>query len=432
MEREMVHVPARQELPGEYQRLREALLTDHNGLLTATLQRLARLSRARGVEPGDIDDVVQETLLEAWSHLHRLTFPAGFPFWIDEVCRNVCRRHARRRQSQRLHTVARLASILDADLPSDEDDALALANIADLTLPDPLEECSRQELAVLLDRALDLLPQETRRIVEMCYLLELPQSEVAERIGISLGALQARLHRARRQLLQVLRGPLYQESASFAPAAESEDDGQWLDTRMWCSLCGHQLQASFIETEPEGERGVNLHVRCPGCARKYGMDAFHSMGLVSLGQLRSFKPAWKRAIQGLSELIAQGLDQGGRPCPWCGSPASVQVADAEESVESTPSLGPYRFWIRWWCAQCGELVGLPGDLPSVEQVVSWSHARSREFILRHPRWQTTLGLPLEHAGQDVLKFHLTDSASTESLSVLAHRHTLRVLAVYDR
>ena len=64
----------------------------------------------------------------------------------------------------------------------------------------------------------------------MCHLLELPQSEVAERLGISVGALQARLHRARRQLLQVLHGPLYQETASFVPAAERKDDGQWLDS----------------------------------------------------------------------------------------------------------------------------------------------------------------------------------------------------------
>lgn len=428
MEPELIPVPARRELPGEYQRLREALLTDQNGLLTATLRRLARLARARGVEPCDIDDVVQETLLEAWSHLHRLTYPAGFPAWIDEICRNVCRRHARRR----FRTAARLATVFDADPFSDEDDAFSFTNIADPTLPDPLEECSRVELAVLLDLALGRLPPETRRIVEMCHLLELPQSEVAERLGISVGALQARLHRARRQLLQVLHGPLYQEMVSFAPAAERKDDGRWLDSRMWCSLCGHRLQASFVEADAEGDKAVNLHVRCPDCARRYGMDAVHSMGLVSLGQLRSFKPAWKRTVQGLSELIRQGLDQGGQPCPWCGTPASVTVVDGQASAESAPTLGPYRFWIHWWCGRCGGPVGLPGDLPAVEQVVSWSDIRSRGFILRHPHWRTTLGVPVEYAGQEALKFHLTDSASADGLSVLAHRSTLRVLAIFDR
>jgi RNA polymerase sigma-70 factor (ECF subfamily) len=427
-----VQVPVRQELPGEYQRLREALLTDHNGLLTATLARLARLARARGVESSAIDDVVQETLLEGWSHLHRLTFPAGFPAWIDEICRNVCRRHARRRQRESRRTTVSRAPFLDADPLSGEQDVFPLSNIADTTLPDPLEECSRQELAVLLDRALGLLPQETRQLVEMCHLLELPHSEIAERLGISVGTLQTRLHRARRQLLQLLRGPLYQDAASFSPLAEQEEDGQWLDTRLWCSLCGRRLQGSFVECESEGKRSVNLHVRCPGCARQHGMDEVHSMGLVSLGNLRSFKPAWKRTLQGFSELILPGLSQGGRPCPWCGSPTSVRVADAEETSEDTPTLGPYRFWIRWWCARCGEPVGLPGDLPSVEQVVSWSDVRSREFILRHPHWQSALGLPIEYDGQAALQFHLTDGASTESLRIFAHRETLRVLAVYDR
>lgn len=50
--------------PGEWQRLRSALLTDQDGVVTETRRRLARLARARGVEPHAIEDVVQETLLE--------------------------------------------------------------------------------------------------------------------------------------------------------------------------------------------------------------------------------------------------------------------------------------------------------------------------------------------------------------------------------
>src|SRR5262252_3384684 len=92
-------------LPGEQQRLRLALLTDQSGILTATRLRLARIAQARGVEPNAIDDVVQETLLEAWSHLGRLSSPAGFHAWIDEICRNVCRRYARSRQADLLRYV---------------------------------------------------------------------------------------------------------------------------------------------------------------------------------------------------------------------------------------------------------------------------------------------------------------------------------------
>ena len=78
-----------------------------------------------------------------------------------------------------------------------------------------------------------LLPPETRRIVEMCHLLELPQSEVAERLGISVGALQARLHRARRQLLQVLHGPLYRRRLHLPPLRNGRTMGSG-----WTPGCG--------------------------------------------------------------------------------------------------------------------------------------------------------------------------------------------------
>src|SRR2546421_3576865 len=81
----------------ELQRLRERLLTNQDGLLTQTRTRLLRLAQARGVAPDALDDIVQETLFEAWNHLDRLYAPLGFAAWIDEICRNICRRFARRR-----------------------------------------------------------------------------------------------------------------------------------------------------------------------------------------------------------------------------------------------------------------------------------------------------------------------------------------------
>jgi RNA polymerase sigma factor (sigma-70 family) len=415
-----------QGLPGELQRLKLALLSDQNGMLTATRLRLARIAQARGVDTNAIDDVVQETLLEAWSHLGRLFSPAGFHAWIDEICRNVCRRYARSRQENLSRHVPFSGSYQDNESTPGEDDASPLTNILDPSSPDPLEALSRQELDLLLDRALGLLPEEARQVVEMCHLLELPHSEVAERMGIPVGALYTRLHRARRHLRQVLSGPLRREAAAFDLALEQEDDGGWFDTRLWCSCCGRcRLQGSFFETEPGGN--VNLHARCPGCSERYGLDTVHSMGLVTLGRLHSFRPAWKRTMQGLTELVLLALHEGHRPCPWCGNLSTIQVADAETEEEDTPRLGPYRYWIHWSCAHCGGLVCTPGDVPTVDQVVYWSHPGARQFMAQHPHWLSTPGMPLEYAGQPALSFQLTDTGSAASLTVLAHRHTLRLL-----
>lgn len=418
-----------QGFPGEHQRLKAALLTDQNGMLTATLQRLARIARARGVESRAIDDVVQQTMLEAWSHLNRLTSPAGFQLWIDEICRNICRRYARSQQYDMHRNISLSWSYQDAKSISREEEASPFIDISDSSIPDPLDLLSHQELALLLDRALDLLPQETRQMIEMCYLLELPHSEVAGRLGISVGALQTRLHRARHHLRQILSGPLYEEAAAFDLVTEPEDDGKWHETRLWCSYCGRcHLQSGFVEAEPGGT--VNLHVRCPNCAQHHGLDTVHSMGMVSLGRLRSFKPAWKRTMQGLAELVLQGLQQGNPRCPWCGSPTSIEVADAVATEVDTPPLGDHRYWIRWSCAHCGELVCRPGDLPQVDQIAYWSHPQARDFMTRHPHWLGTTGTELEYAGQPALRFQITDAGSAENLTILTHRQTLRVLATY--
>ena len=54
----------------------------------------------RNVPADSVEDVVQETLLEAWTHLDRLSAPEGFHLWLDEICRNVCRRHARKHRTE--------------------------------------------------------------------------------------------------------------------------------------------------------------------------------------------------------------------------------------------------------------------------------------------------------------------------------------------
>src|SRR5215831_18470049 len=57
--------------------------------------RLMRMACAQGLAPDSAEDVVQETLLEAWRHLDRLYEPDAFDAWLGGICRNVCRRYAR-------------------------------------------------------------------------------------------------------------------------------------------------------------------------------------------------------------------------------------------------------------------------------------------------------------------------------------------------
>jgi RNA polymerase sigma factor (sigma-70 family) len=405
--------------PGEREQARSALLTDQNGVLTATRGRLARLARARGMEPQLIDDVVQETLLEAWSHLDRLRDLAGFNPWVDEICRNVCRRVNYKRQRDALHLAPTQRAVSSPEgARSEGDDALL-----DLPAPrraDPFEELSSQDLMRLLDRAIGVLPPATREALELSYLADLPRADVAKRLRLSQSALDTRLHRARAQLRQAFNGPLRAEAEAYGLALDAVATEHWQTTRIWCPQCARQrLEGYFVLVD--NADGPNLHLRCPDCSRRDGRDMAHSMGLVSLAGLRTFRPAWKRTMQGLSERVTQALAGGAHSCLSCGKPALLSVQTADSGAAAPP------IFLHVECGHCGAGMRSSACLPTVDQLVYWSHPRLRQFLLRHPRCVSSLGPEIERDGADAFSFRLSDLDGGDLLTVIAHRQTLRVL-----
>jgi RNA polymerase sigma factor (sigma-70 family) len=411
----------------EQRRLAAMRLIEREGWLAEARPRLVRLARLRGVAADAVEDVVQETLLEAWTHLDRLYAPEGFHRWIDEICRNVCRRYARAQQGE----TARAASLFTSAEPEHEEAASSetpalLTNLA-APAPDLIEALNQQDLTALLHRALNALPGSMREAVELSYLQAWPQRKVAAHLGLSISALEARLHRARGQMRQLLNGPLRTEAEAFGLALDADPATSPRETRLWCNLCGQRrLLGSFLR-QPDGS--VNLHLDCPDCMARYGIGQVHSKGIVQLDGIRSFRPAWKRTMQTITDLARKGLTQGWHPCPTCGTPASVQVVNRREEHLIKQ---PYQFWVDWHCPRCtGDACPAPGTV-SADDVVYWSHPTLRQFILQHARWVSEPDRATEYAGQPAIQFHLVDANSATALTILAHRHTLEVLAIFER
>lgn len=130
-------------------------------------------------------------------------------------------------------------------------------------------------------------------------------------------------------------------------------------------------------------------------------------------------------MQGLTDRIIQGLSSGQHPCLYCGQPALIQVR-GEGSAGLSPQP-PYPFWIHLQCPHCGRDIDANGDIPSVDQLVYWSHPRTRQFVHQHPRWQTTPGRSTEYNGTTAIQFQIADVESSEALTILVHRDTLRTL-----
>src|SRR6185312_2806871 len=145
--------------------------------------RLLRLAHAQGIPVDAAEDITQETLLEAWRHLDALRNPDRFDAWLNGICRNVCLRW----QHSQNTTTAHLVSLSNLSPAKDDDEALE-TTIPDPASFDPMEELCRQDMMLLLDRALGYLPDSTRKAVELHYLSELPQREAALQLGMTIHA----------------------------------------------------------------------------------------------------------------------------------------------------------------------------------------------------------------------------------------------------
>ena len=145
------------------------------------------LREARRLLPGaEAEEAVQEALIRAWIRRDACRTPHAPLPWMLEITRNEARRllwrHARRqRQAQALASSAR-------DV---EDDLLA-----DTTT------------RVTVAQAIARLEDADQDVLRLRYADDLTQAEVARRMGVPVGTVKARLHRARGRLRTLLEETL--------------------------------------------------------------------------------------------------------------------------------------------------------------------------------------------------------------------------------
>lgn len=219
----------------------------------ASLTERARLVGLCFRLTGDRDaaeDLAQETLVEGWDHRAELRDPSRHAQWLAGIARNRCL-HWLRGQGRETARRIQPIGLADGDNPSLDN---LLADDLDLEI-----ELERSELADLLDRAMASLPPDTRRVLLEKYVDELPQAEIARRLGVAEGAIEARLHRGKLALRKVLTTKLADDAVAYGLVRRA-DPTVWQETRIWCSLCGNQrLLGRFTD----GNRRMVL--TCPTC-----------------------------------------------------------------------------------------------------------------------------------------------------------------------
>ena len=137
------------------------------------------------------DDVTQEVFLFLMREGHTFDSSKGT---LSAFLLGVARMYVRRRlkAEQRLEL---LGNTLD-------DDDAPFSPQSDMC---PLEDLTRAETIESVRKAILSLPEKHREVIVLCELQGVSYAETAEILGCAIGTVRSRLHRARAQLLTMLR-----------------------------------------------------------------------------------------------------------------------------------------------------------------------------------------------------------------------------------
>lgn len=359
----------------------------------------------------DAEDLAQETLAEAWRARAKLRDDQGddqgLALWLNAIARHVCLRWRRSqarelgaREGQGEHTLAE-AALAEAGAADGEELSLAL---------------ERGELAELLERALALLPAETRALLIETYVRECSQTELAARRGLSVEIVRARLHRGRSALRRILTTDLRAEA--LAADLVPPEAARWQRTRIWCPFCGrHPLEATI-----DRERGEYSY-RCAG-------DCQPGSGLVGgardaqlLGELASPKAILTRHCLGSFVSYRDAIAGREESCPECGSRVSVRqpLPDGSGGTPQTP-LFVYGVYVE--CPTCGPMAhASPWHL-------TLQTPSALRFWRRHPRMRALPTQEIEYGGRAAIVTGFESAEGAARLEVVSARETYEVLRVF--
>lgn len=165
-----------------------------NELVNKYSRKIFRLAKHITQNDEDAEDVLQETFLKAFGHLGDFQGQSKFYTWIVRIAVNESLMKLRKRKSDRT---------VPLDEPVDTGEDTVVREIA-VWEDNPEKQYSQEELAKILDEAVQSLRPAFRTVFVLRDIEELSTEETAESLGISIPAVKSRLLRARLQLREKL------------------------------------------------------------------------------------------------------------------------------------------------------------------------------------------------------------------------------------
>ncbi|MDO6388520.1 RNA polymerase sigma factor [Pontibacter sp. BT731] len=171
--------------------LYELLMRRHN-------QKLYRVIRSYLKEEQEVEDTMQDTYLKAFEKLHQFRQDALFSTWLIRI--GINNALAKLRERNRLSPVSLLA-----DQHEDYAFLLTQSNLIGLVNHrNPEKIAIQNEIRLLLEKAIDSIPEKYRTVYTLCEVEGMPVDEVTQCLNLSESNVRVRLHRAKAMLKEVL------------------------------------------------------------------------------------------------------------------------------------------------------------------------------------------------------------------------------------
>lgn len=164
-----------------------ALMEKYRNALMRHVQRMVR-------QQGEVDDLVQECFIKAFSALNSYSTDYAFSTWLYKIATN--------------HTIDFLRkkklSTMSIDRPIQTKDGEVEYELPDVSYR-PDRHIVEDERRELIQEAISQLPQKYNRVIVMRHQQEKSYEEIARELNLPLGTVKAHIFRARALLYKYLR-----------------------------------------------------------------------------------------------------------------------------------------------------------------------------------------------------------------------------------
>ena len=162
-------------------------------------RRLFRVARAVVRDDAEAEDIVQESYVQAFTHLDTFRGEARLSTWLTRIAFNAALARVRRRRP--------MAPLEEVDA-QDNRSSGRLINFPSPLPSNPETELTRMQVRKLLEEAVDELPDPFRIVFIMRDIEGMSTAETSSHLSIRIETVKTRLHRARKLMRQAIEKEL--------------------------------------------------------------------------------------------------------------------------------------------------------------------------------------------------------------------------------